>query len=363
MKMLSRATINSKYTAFRLSRRLFGEKPLYQTAEKQWEIAPPETQKTPPSIRLPGQEDKIVEFEENTTREIETVRLNGGAVERPAVMAYQYSNAMIHRGGVFGQGGHKQILPHWITPPVSSEHPVIKVDEGALAGSYLGLRYFGHWLHDDAPLSLLAKEFGEAYSPTPPFMHAAGHSDSHVAGYVDLLQLPWKAAENVLFKSLVVCDDEAFTSHRGERLRKLRDRLKEKLGPPSSPKRLYVRRGISDEGVRKYHNEDEVAAALQKEGFVILEPTTMSVAEIATLAHGAEFVVSLEGSHMAHSLYFLREGGGMLAISPPERFATLFKCAADLMNFQYGFVVGDCEEEGFSVDVDNLKRTIDLYKS
>ncbi|GEM_PF-1108574 len=356
-----RAQLLAKYGLFRIRRKLHGARAFYGAADQSWVIAPAERQATPPSRILPGETEKIVKLEDRTTKEIENLRIAGGVFERPPVTAYRYSNAILFRGSVFAKGCEHKVLPYPFTPPPSREHPVETIDEGALAGSYLGLQYFGHWLHDDAPLALLADQFGDPVSPGPPAVHAKGHKESHIGGYVKLLDLPWRSAENVNFRSLVVINDEAPTPHKGPRLRLLRERVAAKLGAPEKKKRVFIRRGIQSGGVRKFCNEPEIENALSADGFEVLDPTMMSVDEIAGVLHGAELVVGMEGSALTHAMYFLPEGGGMLAITPPERFNSYCKVSCDLLGLQYGIVIGDRQAEGFCVNASNVRRTCDLF--
>ncbi len=330
-------------------------------ADKVWTVTSAETLNTPPSIFLPGEFDKVLTVEGRTTTEIEAKRVHGGSFERPPIMAYRYTNAFLYKGAVVARGAERRVLPYGVPPPPSHNFPVLTVGEGALAGSYLGLQYFGHWLMDDTPLALLAEQYGQPVSPSPPNWHAAHFGESHIHAYAKFLDLPWRQEENVFFKSLVMFDDEAFTTHKGARLETLRQRVFKRLGAPRKKKRVYIKRGITDKGVRRFHNEDAVAAALAEEGFDVIDSTKVSVEEISQALHGAEIIVGSEGSHQAHALYFLPPGGALLAITPPDRFATTHKCCTDLLNIQYGFTVGDAQEEGFSANIDDVKRTIDLF--
>ena len=306
MTSLKHLALKTRYNMFRLRRRLTGERSIFEVANKVWEIAPPETQKTPPSLFLPGEMDKIRELEFRTTMDVETRRANGGLFERPAIKAYRFSNAVLYKSAVMANGGVRRILPYGMTPPSSEAFPVEEVSEGALAGSYLGLQFFGHWLKDDAPLSLLAADHGDPVSPSPPSWHADEFGQSHIHGYAEMLELPWRQAENVFFKTLIVFDDEDFTTHKGRRLKALRERAAKKFPKAGKKSRVFIKRGIGDSGVRKFANEDLVAEALQAEGFEILDPSKASAGQIGELLSRAELLVGAEGSHQVHGYSFCR---------------------------------------------------------
>lgn len=359
--LFRRLGLQQRHLMFRITRRLVGEKPLFEVAERRWEIAPAERLRFSPAVFLPGQFDKIRAFEANTRPDIEKRRVFGGDFERPPVVAWEFRGAILYQGAIFCRRRMRRILPYGVAPPPSKDFPAEEIGEGALAGTYLGLRYFGHWLKDDATLSLLAGEYGEAVSPAPPSWHKGVHKEDHIPAYAQFLDLPWRVAENVRFGTLVMFDDEEITTHKIGRLKRLRERVKAKLGPYPAPKRIFIRRGVKDSGARRFNNEAALAAALTKEGFAVIDPTEMTLAEIAGLAYGADLVVGMEGSQLEHAIYFARDGAKFLAVTPPDRFNTPFKQLTELLGMRYGIVVGDPDTEGFSANIDDVRRTMDLF--
>lgn len=353
--------IRASYEYARLRRKLFGVQSIADAAERSWEIAPAETIETPPCVALPGQVDKIRKIERRTTEEIERRRLEGGPFERPPVRAWRLVDAVLYRGCIFAGRAEKRILPFEYQPAASSQFPLAEFDEAALAGSYLGLQFFGHWLKDDAPLSLMASEFGAPISPTPPSWHSLQFADSHIPGYHERLQLPWRQAENAICKRITLFDDEDFTTHKGARLRALRNRTGATERAAAPGKRVFIKRGIVDREARWFRNETEIVDRLAEDGVLILDPAKCSVSELAQAVNGAELVLGAEGSHQVHALYFLPRGAGLLAITAPDRFATVNKRWTDLIGVRYGVLVGDPADEGFTVDFDELRRTIDLF--
>jgi len=357
----ARIDLAGRDLAFRLRRRLFGEKSLLDVADKVWDIAPGETVRYQRSIALPGQFEKIRSVEENTSWEIEKARANGETFEKPPVRAWRFSNAALYKGAIYAGGRERRILPLEANPPPSKNYPVLDINEGALAGSWLGLRYFGHWLTDDAPLALLAEQYGEPISPTPPDWHKGVHRENHVDAYVRYFGLNWRSAENVRFKSLVLFHDEEVTTHKAARMRTLRERVQEKRGSAPARKGVFIMRGVRDASPRAFLNEEEVAETLAREGYDIVEPARATVEEIADAIYGAEMVVTMEGSQINHAVYFADEHAGFLAITPPDRFNSTTKHRVELLGMRYGYLTGDPSGGGFTANIDDLRRTIDLF--
>ncbi len=351
-----KAALLANYASFRLRRKLQGVRTLPEHAHKSWAIAPPETVTMPPTLALDGEFERIQAFQEWTTEDVERRRTYGGEITYPAVMAYEYHDAILYNGSVFAAGAEQRIRPDNVLPPEPKNHPVIDIGDGALATSFLGLKYFGHWMKDDAPLSLLAEEYGTPFVLTPPPWR-------HVDGYRDLLGVPSLCAENARIKKLVMFEDEPTTSHKGVRLRKMRSRVQKKLGSPkASGQRVFITRGISDKPGRIFVNEKEIADRLSRqEGFTILDPSQMGVDAFIEALYGASLIVSSEGSQSAHIYYLLQKGAGVIDITSPFRFNSPKKCFSYLLGLRFGYIVGDPANDGFSADYDRLMRTVELF--
>jgi capsular polysaccharide biosynthesis protein len=89
-----------------------------------------------------------------------------------------------------------------------------------------------------------------------------------------------------------------------------------------------------------------------------VDPDLTSAGQIAAAIHNARLVVGIEGSHLAHAIYAIADGGTLLAIQPPNRFNNVFKDIADAMALRYAFIVGAPVPGGFEVEVDRLDRLI-----
>lgn len=354
--MIPSARIAINYAGFRLRRRLGRLAPLECAASETWEIAPPETRDIGPAACLPGQFDKILMFNRNSKSEIERLRVFGGRVSYPAVRARRFANAILHNGSLRCGRGEKRIRPFGRAAPAGVFPPVF-VDEGVLTGSYLGLLYFGHWLRDDLSMMLMAEGLGQPFT-------LATEDWPHIEGYRRLFGLSCPELERAVFRSLIVFDDEEVTPHKASRLVELRRRVAARGGARTAAKGVFILRGGADRGARRFVNEREVAEALEKEGFSIIDPATASVDEISQTMRGAPLVVGAEGSQLSHATPWLAEGGSLLAVTSPERFTTSHKRWTDLLGARYGFVVCDPHtDEGYTADINDILRTIDMLQA
>lgn len=358
----ARIDLEMRRLRFRLRRRLLGEKSLFEAAARVWEVAPASEFRYAPSIFLPGELDRVRQVDPATTWDIERRRAMGDVFEKPPVRAFQFRNAALYQGAIISSGRAYRVLPHEADPAPSREFPVIDVDRGALAASYLGLRYFGHWMRDDVALTVLGEDFGETISPTPPIWHPDKYRYSHIPEYAKFFELPWRMEENVRFGELVIFDDEEYSQSKIARIRTVRDRVRRKMGPPPPGKRVFIMREVDDSSSRMFADEARLAERLAERGFDLITPSSMTVEEIAAALYGAETIVSPEGSQMSHSVYFAGDGACFLAVTSPDRFNSPFKQWLDSFNMRYGFVVGDAGERGFTVDPDRVMKTLDLME-
>ncbi|MNM93047.1 hypothetical protein D3C81_1054080 [compost metagenome] len=71
----------------------------------------------------------------------------------------------------------------------------------------------------------------------------------------------------------------------------------------------------------------------------------------------------MEGSQLVHGVNVLRSGGSLLALQPPNRFVSYYKYLTDRDHQHFGFVVGTPQGDGFTIDIDEVERTLDLFPS
>lgn len=335
------------YVARRLIRRSL---PLAAAAARTWVVHPGQRALRSRAYFLEGQLDRVEGVQEETTRDVEEGRVLGSPVEHAPTRAHELRDAVLVRGSVYSRGTRLTLFPGSALPSVLRS-PREEVEQAALDCTFVGNRYFGHWLTDDCPLNLLAREYAPPLGVArPPYPQEAG--------YFELWQLSTLKVDSMRVRSLLVFQD--FGQNDGKRARyvALRTRLA-RCARSLQPRGVYLRRGTS--GVRRVlTNEREIEERLVARGFELLDPAVASPTLVAQACAGAPCIASVEGSALAHGVMNVADGGAIVALQPPWRFNNAFKDYADCLGLRYGFVVGRRTEGGFRIDPDELERTLDL---
>ena len=323
-------------------------KTLQDVSSKRWTICPAERELVPPAIFLEGDLDKITAVMEDTTLKQEMARISGGEIEHAATVAYRISDCELLDGSLYKSSVRLPLTKQsgrLIGAEVNEFIP-----EGALAGSYYGSFYFGHWLTDDLTLYLAAEPLGKPVTPArPPY--------GHEPDYRELLDIQPHRATRARFGSLVIFDDFGQNSFKRKRYEEIRARLL-KVPAAATGGRVCIRRG--HQGVaRTLTNSTEIENILLSQGFRILDPEHSTVHEIIEATRSARLVVGLEGSHMLHCIYTMAQSGGICVLQPPYRFNNVLKNYADCLGMTYGFVTGRAREGGFFVDPGELIQILD----
>jgi capsular polysaccharide biosynthesis protein len=238
-------------------------------------------------------------------------------------------------------------------PPVTAQE---EDRPSALYCSFPGNRYFGNWLIDDCVTYPLAREHGllatssSAIVPSPQMLQ-----------YEALLGMQPHRCDQTWFKRLVVFQDVGQNSHKRRRFKGLGDKLLRGRGRAQHPG-VFILRGQAGER-RLLANELQLAERLrQTRGFRIVDPMHHSAAEIVEICAGARAVVGVEGSQLVHGLLLLQPGGSLLTLQPPNRYCSLFKNLTDRDAQKFGIVVGTSVGDGFTIDADEVERTLDLME-
>ena len=176
--------------------------------------------------------------------------------------------------------------------------------------------------------------------------------------YEALFEQNWPSAANGFYRSITLYHDIGVNAHKVDRFRELRARVRRNLS--SGDRRIvYIRRGRS--GTRRaLRNEDAVIEYLRGFGAHIHEAEQDDASKLLGTCLDTDIVISVEGSQLSHALYLLRDGGGVLALQPPDRFFVSHADWAGQLGMRFAFVVGDPAEGGFTIDLGDLARTIDL---
>ncbi len=300
---------------------------------------------------LPNQIERVVASHVETTIEHEIARISEVDVEHVPTLAHVIPDARLLHGCVYARRGRLVLAD--TRPPLVGSDAEHELDVGALAVSYTGNRYFGHWLKDDTTLNLVAREFAPPVATArPPYVHQAG--------WEAVLRLDARPMATARFRELLVIQDIGQNEHRRSRYEVLRRRVAD-FGPRTAAPGVYLRQGRSTTP-RGWIDAERTEERLARRGFAIVEPETMTVGELHRVLNGAPVVIGLEGSQMSPSILTLREGGAVVNLQSPFRFNNLYKDYTDALGLRYAFVVGTPEGERFTIDPDEVERTLDLLE-
>ena len=331
---------------FRLRRQLNTIKNIEQAAESSWVMAPGGERSYPPAHFLEKHLSYNLKTYAPLTIPNEIKRINGGhAIVKPTI-AYQLNNAKVLDGFVY-KGSYR--LKVKVEKEKLSNYwgDVERIDEGALVSSWGSNIYFGHWIHDEIPLVFAANKLG-----VQPY-RTGKERYLHQAGYEKLLNLELSTVSKAIFSKLILFSDSSLNTYRVERLRKLRTLLSSS-GNSMGNRYVYISRGVRGGNGRELVNEAELVEKLKLLGFCIIEPEKMTPKEIVEACLGAEVVLGIEGSAMAHAFVSLREKGMMVCLVPEYQFNNPYMDFCSSVGLQYGFIVGRAVPGGFKVDLDDV---------
>jgi len=236
---------------------------------------------------------------------------------------------------------------------VVSKRDVPVLADVAFSSSSYGNRFFGHHLSDDLPLALAAAEYGDPWYANPP-----DQIPVNIGAYRDVCGIDHPSIWTARVDRCWVFQDAHLNDSKLGRLETMRASIASGWGPGAGHERVYIRRGPT--GVaRGPANEPALIAALEADGWVVIDPESMTTAEVARSLFDARLVAGIEGSQLSHAIFALRRGAGVVAMIPPNRFNLLFKDFFDRLGIRFGFHVGTMNETGWEVAVDGAKSIIE----
>src|SRR5262249_39695322 len=142
------------------------------------------------------------------------------------------------------------------------------LDQAVLASTHSGAAWFGHFLHDDLPLELLAATLGRMVGHARPVY-------GHEPAWRKALGTPAPERYGMLrVRELTVLDDIGQNPAKRQRYATLRARLEGKLGTGD---RVVLRRPAAGGAERRIRDEEKLWERLAREGFVILDPAVIGV--------------------------------------------------------------------------------------
>jgi Glycosyltransferase 61 len=329
---------------------------LADVAEKTWEIAPGVDEPHVPLYIPESHFGRIQALAPPYQREpvssllaaIRQERHRGGATRayllRDAFLLGQRIYCGLYQGDLYSTLGWRAL---W-------RANTAEIDEGVMASTYSGARWFAHLLYDEFPLQELASTLGNSVGHMRP-------AYPHEPGWRAVLGVPAPPAyAAVRARKLIWVDDCGQNLAKRDRYQALRSRV---TGFANGHDRVFLRRNPFPVGeVRRIVNGAEVEERLVREGFHIIDTGQVTVDEMLTRCMNASLVVSVEGSHAAPAYYFSRRGACQLYLYPPRRVSVLMPRLASFYGQVGAMFIGEPSSEGesaFYVNPDELMREID----
>ena len=333
----------------RFQARLLGSSTIPDCASEIIELAPAVDRVQPPAIALPGEFDRVVAVQEETTPAMERERLREGNRRHAPTIAYRMDGAVLAGGTLYYGDGFEVIRK-------SSKRLILNghwdhFAEMQLCSGYVIERYFGHWATDGLALELLAAQ------RSVPGLKPAGTPWMHEPGYRELCGLPVTRSDNAWVDRLWVIDDRGTNDGWISRIEEVRRRVRS-AAAPNGPKRVMLTRGTLG-AKRSLINSSQVHEALIRLGFDIVHPELETARGLAEKLCGVEIAIAVEGSAQDHCWLAMPPQSTFVAIQPPTRFNTWAKMTADAVGINFAFVVADSHPDGFCLPTDRLLRTID----
>jgi hypothetical protein len=332
----------------RALRLIEGYKPYQDFAENHWTLAPSERTDVPTAVYLPDDLYRITGVHPDSTIADQFQRLAGGEKTMPPTIVYELRDVYLLNGHLYKRGLKYPFVP--TSESMIGLGPCEQMAEAALASTYAGNRYFGHWMTDDLTLAIVAKQLAPPIRSNRPLT-------PHQQAYCDVFDLHSRPVYQARCEKLLMVDDVGQNQLKRERYQWLRSRLKDRY-PSASPPGVMFLRGLSGQR-RLLVNELELAAFLERQGFVILDSETLSVEEMARRSMGAKVVVGVEGSQIIHGLFTMHDRGTLFTLLPANYFNNLCKEYTDCLGMTYAFAIGEEVEGGFRIDLERFARTLD----
>ena len=314
-------------------------------------VCPEERQDIPLAIYLPAHLDRIKGVSKfDTLQDMLQKAQQTYAIHAPTLLI-PLGKIRLFGGGIWT---HKN---EFITRNISrkDKFPEVNLNQAVVTDSDFAYTYFGHWMHDAAPATLLGtSEIPSVSLRNPHYPHAIQ--------YQQLLKLNHIYGNKGIIKNAYLLSDFSQNSSKKSRYLTLRDNLKHTLqAQDTSYAGVYIARG--ELGLaRVLTNEFEVISHLQNKGFDIIYPEKLTAEAIARRLWNAKIVITVEGSAFSHAIYSMSLTGVALILQPPNHFVVVSRDFCNVLGIRWGFYVcaPSHNRDGFYVDsFSGLDRIMD----
>lgn len=229
-----------------------------------------------------------------------------------------------------------------------------RIRDAVLASTNYGIRYFGHWMTDDLPLTMAAQQLGTPVS-------GLQNPTAHQMQYLALLDLQIDVAENVFLDKIIVLDDVGQNTFKRERYASIRERVRSRLTQchRDNPGVLLLRGRTG--AWRTLLNEEAVADAVRQRGFKVLYPENCTASELAENCLDAKVVIGVEGSQLMHGVSLMSTSGTLFVLQPPSRFNAVLRGRCNCEGMRFAFQVGHLHgaTRDFTIDIGAVNRMLD----
>jgi len=317
-------------------------------AARSWQLSPAQRVDAPPALFDPADLQRITGVTADDTIPEQVGRAQGGPTSHGPTVAYELHDAVIANGHVFTAEVYYRLSNAKVPLLARAEAP--RLAEAVLATTPYGIRYFGHWMGDDLPLHLAARDLG-----TP--LSVLANPSPQQRDYLRLLGLAADVTCDAYVDRLVILDDTAQNTYKQQRFRRLRERALPYRRAEPVPGVMLLRGAAGAN--RALINENEIADLARDRGFLVLDPTRIDAEQLVRACSGVQIVLGVEGSQLLNGLLWMAAGGTVVALQPPQRFCVVMKDWCDAIGTVYAFVIGHATDSGFRIDPDALQRLLD----
>lgn len=229
---------------------------------------------------------------------------------------------------------------------------------------------FGHWMIDSLPNVWLLGRLEPDLRPSRYLFPAAGawqQESLKLAGIDSPDLLTFDGFDQLSAQELLVPIRSYGSRHLPAwTVRALREGVGtgvQEIRPDKDlPDRIYVSRaGASRRGIR---NGEELSARLERDGFTVIDPSTLSLLQQRIMFASARTIVAAHGAALTNLAWSV-PGTRMVELLPPQRLNALFYHFARQADLDYVGVVGETvmadggqesPHADFSVDIDLVLR-------
>jgi len=339
----------------KLCRIVFGQRSLEDVASSREELSPSIRHFHPQPVFESDDLLRITGLGFGTTQAFELEQTRAIWRTHSATVAYTVQD-LLHLEGNF----YKPRFKHGVTLNTGKAIDfgrAPEIDGGVLGQTWLGAKYFGHWLLENIPLAWLAAKRGSAVGGNSQLQLQPQQTQ-----YLNLFNAPLRLLPATAFiRSLQIVQDSGLNDLRIARWQQMRRQFAASVRSDSVPG-VFLMRGSTGEQ-RLLSNEEAVANLLRSRGFNVVNPGLTNLAEVRLAAARARIVVGVEGSQLSHGLLGVADAGAMVVLQPPFRFNNAYRERCDRLGITYSFIVGHAVEGGFTIDLNALSRLLDKLEA